>query len=324
MTWRLAIIFMSAVLSAATPTNPVRAQTKIICPVVADATYNVRVMNINYTALPGLSTSLDSRNIANVYSNTLTGYSVLDGTYTYFIKDALKLSLEGLAGGMAISGALSQIAANLSAQNTQYRFYAFYLPVSGPYDISVSMPGDPIFRPNNKVELYSGSFNWRWSSELGSDTATTFHFEYLETGPFVLVVGLGTVSTYFHSAGNLNWVRLNSPTYQSWTAKSVVNIGQYDGRTILPTVGGTTQVSFPFLPVPTNPNILDGTVVYSNYSTGSIYQETSYNDSWTWKKGAGRWVEFPCFNSGSSYLTGDSAVYSITRTANEYEWVTKD
>ncbi len=317
----IAFALVSLTLGAQTPVNPVTAKDLLSLPVIANASFQVNCMNMNFSEQSYLNTSQDYNNIQNQVSNCLTGYGLLDKSFGYLVKGAFTLSINGAAASTAISMALSNLTATFASENVQYRYFAFYLPVSAPYAISVSLPGDIVFNPNNKFELYSADYVYRWSAQLSADANRTFTFDSLPAGPYICMVGLGSTSSYFHSAGNITQIQLQSPTPVNWSANTIVAMQQMDGATILPNVGNNTTVSVPFLPVPTNQNIISGTVSYSDFLPGGVYGSYSYVDTWCWKGSPGRWILYPQINATNSYISGGSAFYNLTRAANEYEYV---
>ena len=313
-------LFYSLLMSAQTPVNPVTAKYQLYLPILADASYQVNCMNINFTEQSYLNTSQDANNVEQQLSNCLTGYGILDKSYKWLANGAFEFSINKSSGYYAIASSFIKIIANFASENTQYRYYAFYLPVSAPYAITASLPGDFIFNPNNKVELYSGDFIWKWSGQLSSDKDRTFYFDSLPAGPYICIVGLGSTSSYTHSAGHLTQVQIQSPTLVSWNSKSIIALTQTDTSSILPFVGNSTSITIPFLPVPANTNIISGGVGYANYSTGTLSGQYSFNTSWCWKGSPGRWILYPQVYVNNGYVLNGSGIFQITRSDNYFEY----
>ncbi|GLH72668.1 hypothetical protein GETHLI_11700 [Geothrix limicola] len=313
---------------AETPTNPVHADTAVICPIVADATFHVKKMNLNFTQLSYLNVDGNSANVNNLANTAVAGLGFNEPKYKDILSQVWNNNYAGVVAYIqwyvvtqAVTGALTGIANNLASYNTQYRYFTFFVPVDGRYTISVSLPGDPIIRPKNTLRLVSGNYNWSWIENLGGNTSKTFVFENLAAGPYIIEVGLGSTSTIFHSAGDLTQVQLDSSTERSWVNKVIIKSDSFDVRTQLPTIGSTKQFAFPFLPVPVNTNVLDGRVEYTNFEARHAFLNSTYNDIWTQKVGGlCRWVEFPMASETvEPFLSGGQAFYSFKRDANEYE-----
>jgi hypothetical protein len=139
--------------------------------------------------------------------------------------------------------------------------YQFTIPVAGNYTIVCSLKGDIDF-PRNRVIINSQYTTvLDWDGQLGSNQQKVFNV-YLEPGPHVLAVGLGSGSSFdWHTPGQLDNIRLYQDIYATWTQTVILSGARYRMLDLLPQIGSRALVSVTW----------DGSLYFDNNITqGSV------------------------------------------------------
>lgn len=236
----------------------------VVPMIIADANYPARRFNVPVKELYSVSGDHFDEVFGNIQQS-------IGGTSTYY-----GLGLEASAYATSLASIFSVISpwsvalwmAEIYAaeQNTQRRIYEFYVPVESDYNVTCYLKGDWDY-PRNRVGIFDKNGNqvFNYDHQRSSDGLATFRV-HMTAGIYSSVVALGSGSSILlHTAGNLQSVVMDSPNYIQWTTPFVVSEKRCKLIDYLPNVGSINYFDVNFGGYPSNnPNLIDGTVAYSN------------------------------------------------------------
>lgn len=154
----------------------------------------------------------------------------------------------------------------LASPNTQLRIYDFIVPVNSTYVFQCALKGD-LDNPRNRVRVISstGAVYLDYQESFTSDVLRALSAQ-LPPGFYSVEVSLGSgSSSYFHTAGNLNWIHLWNANPLQFTLPLVCTVNQASILSIFPSPGAVANMQVDFQGFPSsNPNIINGSVYYNN------------------------------------------------------------
>lgn len=198
---------------------------------IADAKYSVRKMNIPITGMYSVS--------GDHMEDATNSYFITSGTTGLAYMAGIEKTLIGSLLSISPLTALTTMGQIIAAEsNTQFRYYAFYVPVRANCTVSAYLVGD-WDRPRNRVVITSQSGNrvLDYNEQLGSSQYKIFQLT-LDPGIHIAMVGLGGGSSVLlHSAGELRVVMLDSPTTLTWTMPVIIQQNVFKLTSYLPSQG---------------------------------------------------------------------------------------
>jgi hypothetical protein len=169
---------------------------------------------------------------------------------------------------------IATVNANIS--NTKERNYLFVAPAAGRYQLKVWVPGD-WNKPCSMIKVYSVDtdtktrvLKYSYDQTNVSDRTETIAVD-LPAGLVQVSVSVGSGTLLTHTAGHMVDAMLDNPTNVQWTvpsipiASSVVNLAPS-----LPYVGSTCTIALPYTNAGALPNLIDGSVSYTNHTALAI------------------------------------------------------
>ena len=240
----------------------VRSANLLTTGATGTADFHVRAMNISFenTSLRSYDDFLD-----NSLRRFLDNYN--SSNYTQAVDFAKDLFDVGTWEAKAVVATVYVYASGLiqmlQGMNVGHREYLFVCPVAGRYEITVTMTGS-LVKPRNRVHLAGPAGSYQIDEDNPRyDYSKTYNLD-LPQGAHVLTMSMGSgASATFDSAGTMDAIRLNHPTYLDW--KDVVPIKTQSQRTVydMASPGSASTIDYTW-PIPRNGdfiNLLDGTIL---------------------------------------------------------------
>lgn len=156
--------------------------------------------------------------------------------------------------------------------HTLERNYVFEVPVEGDYTINVWVPGD-WDKPVSMIKVFSAvasgggaTLNQVYNYDQTNVSDRVFPINlHLQAGAATVKVAVGSGSLLTHNAGHLNDAYLDNSFPLTWTRLNVpLTTKTINPYSYLPIVGSTNYDTITYTPNYNIPNMINGSVVYSN------------------------------------------------------------